>query len=164
MVQRRRYKTKEANMWRRSGIITGLVLSLLLASVGLSQAQGRVEKVSKSSFNRTLRKLDRAFKASSLLILGEFNYQKMQKMVGRTIRPAKGFAYFRPDLGTPIFRNDPRAALEIPLKLLVRQRSDGKVVISYRKPSAVLKEYEGLSDLAKRLDDLVDKLTDVAVK
>ena len=88
----------------------------------------------------------------------------MQKMVGRNIRPAKGFAYFRPDLGTPIFQNDPRAALEIPFKLLVLERSDGKVVISYKKPSSTFEPYKGLSKLGKRLDDLVDKLTDAAIQ
>lgn len=152
-------------MRNRLGIAAVLVgLCLVLGSAAPSRAQDRVEKVSKHSFSRTARKLDQAFKASSLLILGEFDYQKMQKMVGRNVRSAKGFAFFRPDLGTPIFQNDPRAALEVPLKLLVHEDSGGKVIISYRKPSSVLREYNGLSDLGKSLDDLVNKLTDAAVK
>lgn len=151
-------------MQLRLGVIVSLAAVLFLGSLSFSEAQERVEKISKNSFNRTLRKLDRGFKASSLLILGEYDYKKMQKMAGRNIPPAKGFAYFRPDLGTPIFQNDPRAAIEIPMRLLVRERSDGKVVVSYVKPSVVFKKYKGLSGLAKKLDDLVDKLTDIAVK
>ncbi len=157
-------KGPRRNVWHCSGIIAGLIFALIMGTGTPVHAQERVEKVSKFSFNRTLRKLDRAFKASSLLILGEFDYKKMQKMVGRNVRPAKGFAYFRPDLGTPIFQKDPRAALEIPFKLLVLERSDGKVVISYKKPSLLLASYKGLSSLGKRLDDLVGKLTDAAVK
>ena len=68
-------KTSHRKIWLHSGIIAGLVLSLLMGSMGLSQAQEeRVEKVSEFSFNRTLRKLDQAFKASGLLILGEFDH------------------------------------------------------------------------------------------
>lgn len=151
-------------MWNRLGMIAGLALALIFAGVAVSQAQDRVEKVSKSSFNRTIRKLDRAFKASRLLVLGEFDYQKMIKMAGKNVPPSKGFAFFRPDLGIPIFDNDPGAVLDVPLRLLVRERSDGKVVITYKKPSSSFKDYKGLSNLGKRLDDLVDKLTDAAVK
>ena len=42
---------------------------------------------------------------------------------------------FRPDLGTPIFDNDPSAAMEIPVKILLYER-DGKTEIRYKKSSS----------------------------
>jgi len=84
--------------------------------------------------------------------------------VGRERKPAKAYFVFRPDLGTPIFDNDPTAAMEIPLKILFFERGDGKTVIRYKKPSTILADYKGLDALGKQLDDLVASLTDAAIK
>ncbi len=136
---------------------------LLLGSTTLLQAQEAVEKVSTHNFQQTVNRLQQAMKSARLLILGEFDYQKMQRMVGKRVKPAKGFNFFRPDLGTPIFANDPNAALEIPLKIVVLDRG-GQVVVRYRKPSDVFAPYNGLSDLGKQLDTLVDQIAAAATQ
>jgi uncharacterized protein (DUF302 family) len=145
------------------GIVWSLVVILILAIGMIASAQEIVEKASKNNFQQTMQKLEQAIKGAKLLILGEFDYQKMQKMVGKTVKPAKGFNFFRPDLGIPIFENDPKAALEIPLKIAVIEGSDG-VIVRYRKPSAIFQSYNGLQDLGKRLDTLVEQLADAATK
>ena len=136
---------------------------LILGASGVVLAQESVEKVSKHNFQQTVRKLGQAMKSARLLILGEFDYQKMQRMVGKSIKPAKGFNFFRPDLGTPIFANDPNAALEVPLKIIVLDKGD-KVVVRYRKPSDTFSQYKGLSNLGKQLDALVEQLATAATK
>lgn len=123
-----------------------------------------VEKVANHPFAQVDAKLQAAIKGAKLIIVGEPNYQMMQRMVGRERKPAKAYFVFRPDLGTPIFDNDPNAAMEIPLKILLMERGDGKVVIRYKKPSSVLADYKGLEGLGKQLDGLVAQLTDAAIK
>lgn len=138
-------------------------LAVLLLLCGIAWAQDPVEKKSNNDFNTTIRKLDAALRAANLMVLGEYDYQKMQRMVGKTVRPNKGYAVFRPDLGIPIFESDPRASLEIPLKLNVIDTGGG-IILRYRRPSDVLGKYPGLSDLGKRLDDLVNQIVDAATK
>lgn len=123
-----------------------------------------VEKVSPSPFPSTDAKLQAAIKGARLIIVGEPNYQMMQRMVGRERKPAKAYFVFRPDLGTPIFDNDPAAAMEVPLKILLYERDDKKTVIRYKKPSSVLADYKGLDSLGKQLDELIGTLTDAATK
>lgn len=123
-----------------------------------------VEKVSKNPFPATDAKLQGAIKGARMVVIGEPNYQMMQRMVGRERRPSKAYFIFRPDLGIPIFDNDYGAAMEIPLKLLLYEREDKKTVIRYKKPSSVLADYKGLGALGKELDELLDKLTDAATK
>ncbi len=123
-----------------------------------------VEKVANHPFAAVDAKLQAAIKAAKLIIVGEPNYQMMQRMVGRERKPAKAYFVFRPDLGTPIFDNDPNAAMEIPLKILLMERADGKTVIRYKKPSSVLADYKGLEGLGRQLDDLLASLTDAALK
>ncbi len=123
-----------------------------------------VEKVANHPFAAVDAKLQAAIKGAKLVIVGEPNYQMMQRMVGRERKPAKAYFVFRPDLGTPIFDNDPTAAMEVPLKILLMERGDGKTVIRYKKPSSVLADYKGLESLGKQLDDLLAQLTDATIK
>jgi len=123
-----------------------------------------VEKVANHPFAAVDAKLQAAIKGARLIIVGEPNYQMMQRMVGRERKPAKAYFVFRPDLGIPIFDNDPTAAMEIPLKILLMERPDGKTLIRYKKPSSVLADYRGLEALGRQLDDLLGSLTDAALK
>lgn len=123
-----------------------------------------VEKVSNHSFAAADGKLQAAIKGARMVVIGEPNYQMMQRMVGRERRPSKAYFIFRPDLGIPIFDNDYAAAMEIPIKVLIYEREDKKTVIRYKKPSAVLADYNGLADLGKDLDQLLAQITDAAIK
>lgn len=123
-----------------------------------------IEKVSSHPFPATDAKLQAAIKGGRMIVVGEPNYQMMQRMVGRERRPSKAYFIFRPDLGIPIFDNDYAAAMEIPLKLLIYEREDKKTAIRYKQPSSVLTDYKGLSSLGKELDELLTKLTDAATK
>lgn len=156
----------------RSALIWGLTsIGIVLMGAASSSAEepkfsggAIVEKVANHPFAAVDAKLQAAIKSAKLIIVGEPNYQMMQRMVGRERKPAKAYFVFRPDLGTPIFDNDPAAAMEVPLKILFFERADGKTVIRYKKPSSVLADYKGLGALGKQLDDLVASLTDAAVK
>lgn len=123
-----------------------------------------VEKVSSQPFAVTDAKLQGAIKGARMVVIGEPNYQVMQRMVGRERRASKAYFIFRPDLGIPIFDNDYAAAMEVPLKLLIYEREDKKTVIRYKKPSSVLADYKGLASLGKELDELIGKITDAAIK
>lgn len=123
-----------------------------------------VEKVFNSPYNQTVAKLDAAIKAARFMIIGEPNYQMMQRMVGRERRGAKAYFIFRPDLGTPIFDNDYNAAMEIPLKILIYERADGKTVVRYKKPSSALADYKGLDSLGKDLDKTFEQIVSAAEK
>ncbi len=123
-----------------------------------------IEKQSTLPFRRTIANVQRAIKAARFIIVGEPNYQLMQRMVGRERAGAKGFFLYRPDLGIPVFDNDPKAAMEVPLKIVIWEGSDGKGVIRYKQPSSVLADYKSLGDLGSELDQLMVKIADAGVK
>ncbi|WP_447973848.1 DUF302 domain-containing protein [Nitrospira sp. Kam-Ns4a] len=123
-----------------------------------------VEQVSSVPYAQAVAKIEAAIKGARLVVVGEPNYQMMQRMVGRERKGAKAYFIFRPDLGTPIFDNDPNAAMEIPLKILIMEGSDGKTVIRYKKPSSVLADYKGLSGLGQQLDDIMAKIAEAGMK
>lgn len=153
-------------LWGALAAMTALVMLIDLGSAAETQIKPPivVEKVSDLTYAQALAKFEAAVKGSRMVIVGEPNYQMMQRMVGRERKGAKGYFIFRPDLGTPIFDNDFRAALEIPLKVIFLEQSDGKVLIRYYKPSSLLANYKGLDSLAADLDKLLNQITDAAMK
>ena len=150
-------------------IVTGLIVTLSSASamageVKLPSGIVVVEKVASKPYAATVARVEAAVKGANLIIVGEPNYQAMQRMVGREIRGAKSYFIFRPNLGIPIFEKDWNAALEIPLKVFIYDKGGNQTVIRYRKPSNALADYNGLDGLGKELDGILDKITDAAVK
>ena len=123
-----------------------------------------VEKHSALPYRRALSNIERAIKGARFIIVGEPNYQLMQRMVGRERKGAKGFFLYRPDLGIPIFDNDPRAAMEIPLKIVIWEGPDGKAIIRYKKPSSSFADFKELHDLGEDLDKLLVKISDAGMK
>ncbi len=143
--------------------------TLMLAVMGLAQAQTRVsqviiERVVDKPYAQTLAKLEASIKGARFMIIGEPNYQMMQRMVGRERRGSKAFYIFRPDLGIPIFDNDYNAAMEVPLKILIYEREDKKTVIRYKQPSSCLADYKGLHSLGQTLDKMLEDIVAAAVK
>lgn len=123
-----------------------------------------VEKKSTFPYRRAISNIERAIKGARFIIVGEPNYQLMQRMVGRERKGAKAFFLYRPDLGIPIFDNDPRAAMEIPLKIVIWEGPDGKAIIRYKKPSSLFANFKKLHALGKELDTLMGKISDAGVK
>lgn len=157
------------SQWRLPVIgALGVGLSLVPASAWAQKEikvnQVVVEYVSDLAYPQAVAKIEAAFKGAGLVVIGEPNYQMMQRMVGRERRGSKAYFVFRPDLGIPVFDNDYNAALEIPLKILLYEREDKKTTIRFFKPSVALGNYKGLGDLGKSLDELLGKVVGAALK
>lgn len=150
--------------------ILGLVMLPVLAGITaaeeitLPSGIVLIERVVNKPYAATVARVEAAVKGANMVIVGEPNYQMMQRMVGREIRGAKSYFIFRPNLGIPIFENDYNAALEVPMKVLIYDKGGNQTVIRYRKPSNALADYKGLDSFAKQLDELMEKITDAAVK
>lgn len=155
---------------KKSGVLLAIFGALVMTApvfageVKLPSGIVIVEKVINKPYPATVARVEAAVKGANLIIVGEPNYQLMQRMVGREIRGAKAYFIFRPNLGIPIFEKDVNAALEIPLKVLIYDKGANQTVIRYRKPSNALADYKGLDGLAKELDEILDKITDAAAK
>lgn len=141
------------------GIFT-LHTSLILAQ------DGRVEKVSNSPFDKTIKQLEDAITANKVMAVNKIDHQNMLTMVGMNIKGSKTYEVFRPDFGKILFENNPAAGLEIPLRLYVYENKDGKTVVSYHKPSVALAAYKNskLDELGKTLDGILQAVVDSATK
>ncbi|MBI3049067.1 MAG: DUF302 domain-containing protein [Acidobacteria bacterium] len=151
--------------WLTAGLAVAVIA---MSSPALAQqikvSQTIVEKVINQPYAQAVAKIEAAIKGARFMIIGEPNYQQMQRMVGRERRAAKAYFIFRPDLGTPVFDNDFNAAMEIPIKILIYEADSNRTIVRYKLPSSALADYRGLGSFGNDLDKMLDNIVTAASK
>lgn len=155
------------NNFRRWTVI-GFVLTLALMASGLpaAAAENRVDKVSNSGFSQTVERLETAIKKRGMMIVATIDHQNMLRMVGANIRGSKTIEFGKPDMMKMILADNPEIGVEMPLKVYVYERADGRVVVSYRKPSSAFASYgkEMLTNAGQMMDMMLAEIAEEATK
>jgi uncharacterized protein (DUF302 family) len=103
-------------------------------------------------FEATLERLTAAITQAGLILFNRIDHRAGAREAGLEMPPATVLTYGHPTGGTPIMLAAPAAALDLPLRVLVRMRDDGQTVIAFHPIAAVLRR-AGVPDvLAERLD------------
>jgi uncharacterized protein (DUF302 family) len=111
-----------------------------------------VEHVSPLPFDRTLERLLAAMAKGGLTVFASIDHAANARAVGAAMPPATVLIYGNAKGGTPIMLATPRAALDLPLRALVQQRADGKVVVAFHPVAAMLRRLGVPSEVATRLE------------
>lgn len=123
----------------------------------------RIDKQSAYSFEETLTRLTAGIRDVNLVLVKEVDYQTMLRMVNMETEGLRSLEVFHPRYGARLFGADRSAGLEVPMRLFVRQDGD-RAVVSYYRPSSVLRRYSGMGDLGRELDEVFDRMTDAATR
>lgn len=118
-----------------------LAVVALVAPSAQAQDPDRVDKVSRSSFADTLKKLDSTLKAEHMMIVAKVDHKNMLSMVGARIKGATTVEFGKPDMGKMLLPMNAAIGLEMPARIYVYETSDGKVVVSYRRSAKPFATY-----------------------
>ncbi len=118
----------------------------------MSERSAVIEHVSESSFETTLERLIEAIAEAGLILFDRIDHDAGARDVGLTMPRTTVLSYGHPKGGTPIMLAAPLAALDLPLRVLVRERDDGRTSIAFRPIVALLGEAGVGEDLARRLE------------
>lgn len=129
------------------------VLLLALSGLAFADDKDRVDKVSNKNFAATVNALETNLKSHGFMIVATIDHQNMLKMVGASLKGSKTIEFGKPDTGKMLLPMAPEAGLEVPHRFYIWERSDGKTVVSYRKPSSDFSKY-GNEMLAKMGTDM----------
>jgi uncharacterized protein (DUF302 family) len=110
------------------------------------------ETLSAHPFETTLERLVAAIAQAGLILFSRIDHQAGAQEAGLEMPPATVLTYGHPKGGTPIMLAAPVAALDLPLRVLVRVRGDGQTVIAFHPIGAVLHRAGVPDSLAGRLD------------
>lgn len=112
--------------------------------------EGLVSIASRYSAAETMQRLLAALKKRDLTVFARIDHAANAAAVGLPLRPTEVVLFGNPKGGTVLMQDQQRAGIDLPLKALVWQDTDGKVWLSYNAPDWIGAR-AGLSD--KRLGE-----------
>jgi uncharacterized protein (DUF302 family) len=98
---------------------------------------------SRHSVDQTVAKLEAALQSKGVKLFILIDHSGEAAKVGLKMPPTKLLIFGNPKSGTPLMLAAPSIAIDLPLKILVAEDSEGKVWISYNTPE-YLAERHGL--------------------
>jgi uncharacterized protein (DUF302 family) len=111
-----------------------------------------VEQVSGLPFDTTVERLVAAIAQAGLILFSQTDHQAGAREAGLDMPPTTVLTYGHPKGGTPIMLAAPLAALDLPLRVLIRTRDDGHTTIAFHPIAAVLRRAGVPDALAERLN------------
>ena len=99
-----------------------------------SSTDGILRTPSRRSVDETVDRLRAALQAKGVTLFALVDHGGEAAKAGFAMRPTKLLIFGSPRAGTPLMLAAPSVALDLPLKILVSEDSDGRVWMSYDSP------------------------------
>ena len=111
----------------------------------MQKEEGIIKIASRHSVDETVDKLTTILKSKGVTLFAVIDHSGEAEKVGLKMPHTKLLVFGSPKGGTPLMLASPSAAIDLPLKILVAEDSQGKVWISYNS-AEYLKERHGLPE------------------
>ena len=119
--------------------------------------RGIIDKPSNHSVEQTIERLKGVLQSKGIKLFALIDHSGEAEKVGMKMRPTKLLIFGSPKAGTPLMLAAPSIAIDLPLKILVWEDSQGKVWVSYNSPD-YLEERHGLSQKLRQNIAVVETL------
>lgn len=110
-----------------------------------------IEEASATDFATTMARLAAAIEEAGMTVFARIDHAAAARAAGLAMPPTVVLLYGNPKGGTPIMLATPRAALDLPLRVLLREDSDGRALLSFHPVTRTLREAGVPDDIAIRL-------------
>jgi len=127
---------------------------------------GIVTKESAVDVNTTINRLEKIIKKKGITLFNRINHAQNSRNTGASnVLDAELLIFGKPAVGLKMMSKDPRAGLDLPLKILAYEAKDGKVYVIYRDVSFYGQIYnlEGCK-VHNKMSKILDKLSSVITK
>jgi uncharacterized protein (DUF302 family) len=112
---------------------------------------GITEIPSTHSVDETVAKLKGILDAKGITLFALIDHSGEAEKAGLSMPPTRLLIFGSPYAGTPIMLAAPSAAIDLPLKILVRQDRDGRVWISYNTATYLQERHGFAPELAANI-------------
>ena len=116
------------------------------------------------TFEETVVALQKELNSRGITIFATIDHKKAAEAVGESMPPATVLIVGNPKVGTALMQENPRLAIELPLKILIYE--DGKKVnIRYEKIAAIAEKYHLKQNFAtaEKIDSAMQQLIKLAI-
>ena len=114
---------------------------------------------SQYDFKQTISRLKKNFKANNIAIFAEIDHTKAAKKAKENLLPTTVLVVGNPKVGTSLMQENPKVAIELPLKVLVYE--ENKVVwVRYKFVSLLVSDYklERVEQITQKIDIAMGKI------
>lgn len=113
---------------------------------------GLVETASRHDFDATIRLILAAIEGAGLAVMARIDHAAGALQAGLSMPPTMVLLYGNPKGGTDLMLAAPLAALDLPLRVLVREEVGRGVLVAYHPIAAVMRAAGVPEPLARRLE------------
>jgi uncharacterized protein (DUF302 family) len=108
---------------------------------------GLIHLASQHSVEETMKRLEALLNERGVNIFARVDHSGEAAKVGLTMRPTKLLIFGSPKGGTPLMQAAPTVAIDLPLKALFWEDTDGKVWLTYNDPAYLQQRHNFPADL-----------------
>lgn len=147
--------------WRGCALGLAALVGLVLPEIDQAHATqpDRVVRVSNKTFDHVIQQLKWRFGGYGITVVNALDYQQILKKM--EIDSKKGVIYeiLRPQWVETIFEHAPQVGFQIPLRVYVYEKADGKTAVSYYKASMLFdSENDALEEFWQGLDQKIEAI------
>src|ERR1700747_3105835 len=128
-----------------------------------SGSRGIVDLPSKHSVDETVAKLKGILQSRGVTLFALVDHSGEAAKVGMKMRPTKLLIFGNPKGGTHVMLAAPSIAIDLPLKILIWEDAQGKVLVTYNSPGYLQKRHNLLPELLQSFV-VVEALAKAAVE
>lgn len=128
------------NHRRAAPLIAVLVLVASLAAPARAMSD-LVVRESKLGVKETIDALVKAVEAKGIRVVARIDHAAGAKAAGMELPPTEVLLFGNPKLGTPLIQSNPEIAIDLPMRALAWQATDGKVYFGYTAPEKLKARY-----------------------
>ena len=117
------------------------------------------------AFEETVVALQKELNSRSITIFATIDHKKAAEAVGESMPPATVLIVGNPKVGTALMQENPRLAIELPLKILI-YKEDKIVRIRYEKIATIAEKYHIKQNFstAEKIDVAMQQLIKLAIE
>ena len=112
---------------------------------------GIISQLSQYSVPVTIDRLEAVLEVKGITIFARIDQQAEAEKVGLSLCPTQLLLFGNPKAGTSLMVAEPTIALDLPLKVLAWEATDGKVWVSYNDPNYLKQRFSLSDELVKNI-------------
>lgn len=142
---------------------TALAAVITVTSLGAALADNWIVKDSVSDVATTADKLVAAVQSAGATVFARVDHAAGAQSIGAELAPMTMVMFGNPRLGTPIMQAEPKAGLDLPIRVLIWDEN-GATKIGYLDPAELKARYtvKGADATFEMMSGALGKLTDAA--
>ncbi|MEH1804998.1 DUF302 domain-containing protein [Nostoc sp.] len=112
---------------------------------------GIISQISRYAVTETIDRFAAILQAKGITVFARIDQQAEAEKVGLSLPPTQLLLFGNPKAGTSLMVAEPTIALDLPLKVLAWEATDGKVWLSYNDPNYLKQRFSLSDELVKNI-------------